>query len=151
MACWVWTRSLFLPVPTQSREGNSMPAIVNRSSFMLCALTTADEPDDFHAVPVAQRCARECLTVHYREVQLHGDSFGGNAQVGQERSDRVSVRHLTRLSIHGDAHGTRMIPYAAETVSTAQARVIAGGGGVSDKSVMVPPGHLAIAAAFHPA
>src|SRR2546425_12340187 len=89
-----------------------MPAIVNRSSFMLCVLSTADEPDDFHAVPVAQRCAREGLTVHHREVQLHGDSFGGNAQVGQERSDRVSVRQLTRLSIQGDAHGTRMIPYA---------------------------------------
>src|SRR2546426_1182904 len=96
MAFWVSTKSLYLPVPTQSRERNSMPAIVNRSSFMLCVLPTADEPDDFHAVPVAQRCAREGLPVHHREVQLHGDSFGGNAQVGQERSDRVSVRHLTR-------------------------------------------------------
>ncbi|TLY33870.1 MAG: histidinol-phosphatase [Nitrospirae bacterium] len=42
-----------------------------------------------------------------------------------------------------------MIPYAAETVSTAQARVIAVGGGVSYNSVMVPPRNLAIAAEFH--
>src|SRR3989442_3735202 len=149
MAFWVSTKSLYLPVPTQSRERNSMPAIVNRSSFMLCVLSTADEPDDFHAVPVAQRCAREGLTVHHREVQLHGDSFGGNAQVGQERSDQGSVRHLTRLSIQGDAHGTRLIPYAAETVSTAQARVIAVGGGAADNSLMFPPRNLAIAAEFH--
>src|SRR2546428_9164981 len=112
MACWVWTRSLFLPVPTQSREGNSMPAIVNRSSFMLCVLSTADEPDDFHAVPVAQRRAREGLPVHHREVQLHGDSFGGNAQVGQERSDRESVHHLTRITIQCVAHAARIYTYA---------------------------------------
>src|SRR2546428_7760407 len=149
MAFWVSTKSWYLPVPSQSGERTSMPAIVSRSSCMRCVLPTADEPDDFHAVPVAQRCAREGLTVHHREVQLHGDSFGGNAQVGQERSDRVSVRHLTRLSIHGDAHGTRMIPYAAETVSTAQARVIAVGGDVSYNSAMVPPRNLAIADEFH--
>src|SRR3989442_9452565 len=130
MAFWVSTKSLYLPVPTKSGEGNRMPAIVNRSSFMLCALPTADEPDDFHAVPVAQRCAREGLTVHHREVQLHGDSFGGNAQVGQERSDRVSIRHLTRLSIQGDMHRTRMIAYAEETVSTAQARAPGLGRGI---------------------
>src|SRR2546425_8124173 len=45
--------------PTQSREWNSIPAIVNRSSFMTCVLPAADEPDDFHAVAVGQRCSRE--------------------------------------------------------------------------------------------
>src|SRR5437867_3069582 len=96
MAFWVSTKSLYLPVPTQSRERNSMPAIVNRSSFMLYVLSTTDEPDDFHAVPVAQRRTREGLPVHNCQVQLHGDSFGGNAQVGQERRDRVSIPHLRR-------------------------------------------------------
>src|SRR5256885_7912866 len=60
-------------------------------------------------------------TTLFRSVQLHGDSFGRNAQVGQEGCDRVPIRHLTRLSIQGDAHGKRIIPYAAEMVSTAQA------------------------------
>src|SRR2546428_11744180 len=86
MAFWVSTKSLYLPVPTQSRERNSMPAIVNRTLFMLCVLSTAAEPDDFHAVAVAQPCAREGLPVHHREGQLPGGPFGGNAQVGQERS-----------------------------------------------------------------
>src|SRR5437899_7961679 len=95
MAFWVSTKSLYLPVPTQSRERNSMPAIVNRSSFMLCVLSTADEPDDFHAIPVAQRCAREGLPVHHRGVQLHGDSCRRNAERGEERRAPVSVRHLT--------------------------------------------------------
>src|SRR5881296_3303986 len=121
MAFWVSTKSLYLPVPTQSRERNSMPAIVNRSSFMTCVLPATDEPDDFHAVAVGQRCSRERLPVHDLEVPLHGDSFGWNAQIGQERCDRLPIRHLTRLSIQGDAHGKRIIPYAAETVSTAQA------------------------------
>src|SRR5207237_10054695 len=94
MAFWVSTKSLYLPVPTQSRERNSMPAIVNRSSFMPCVLSTADESDDFHAVPVAQRRARAGLPVHHRKLQLHGDSFGASARAGQGRSDRLSVRHL---------------------------------------------------------
>src|SRR5439155_39334 len=42
-------------------------------------------------------------------------------RLGQDRCDRVPIRHLTRLFIQGDAHGKRIIPYAAETVSTAQA------------------------------
>src|SRR5437870_12635312 len=110
MTFWVSTKSLYLPVPTQSRERNSMPAIVNRSSFMPCVLSTADESDDFHAVPVAQRRAREGLPVHHRTVPLPGDSFGGTAQVGQARRDRLSVRHLTRRAIQGNAHRPRLIP-----------------------------------------
>src|SRR2546425_8926810 len=65
MAFWVSTKSLYLPVPTQSRERNSMPAIVNRSSFMTCVLPAADEPDDFHAVAVAQWRSEE----HTSELQ----------------------------------------------------------------------------------
>src|SRR5207249_11788171 len=96
MAFWVSTKSLYLPVPTQSRERNSMPAIVNRSSFMTCVLPAADEPDDFHAVAVAQWCSRERLPFHDLEVQLHGASFGANAQIGPARGDRVPGRPLGR-------------------------------------------------------
>src|SRR3989449_11695047 len=101
---------------------------------MTCVLPAADEPDDFHAVAVAQWCSRERLPVHDLEVQLHGDSFGGNAQIDQERCDRVPIRHLTRLSIQGDAHGKRIIPYAAETVSTAQAPRYRSGRGPRERS-----------------
>src|SRR2546427_12132083 len=93
MAFWVSMKSLYLPVPTHSRERNSMPAIVNRSSFMTHVPPTADEPDDFHAVPFAQRCSWERLTVHDLEAQLHRDSFGGNGQVRQGTRDRGPVRH----------------------------------------------------------
>src|SRR5207247_11322037 len=95
MAFWVSTKSLYLPVPTQSRERNSMAAIVNRSSFMTCVLPAADEPADFHAGAVGQRCSREGLPVHDVEVQLHGDSFGGIAEIGPARCDGVPVRHRT--------------------------------------------------------
>src|SRR3989475_8996019 len=91
MAFWVSTKSLYLPVPTQSRERTSMPAIVNRSSFMLCILSTTDEPDDLHAVPVAQRRTREGLPVPNCQVQLHGDSFGGNSHGGQHLRDPGSI------------------------------------------------------------
>src|SRR5207247_5157384 len=76
MAFWVSTKSLYLPVPTQSRERNSMPAIVNRSSFMTCVLPATDEPDDFLAVAVGQRCSLEGLPVQYIEVRIHGSSLG---------------------------------------------------------------------------
>src|SRR2546428_13889727 len=87
MAFWVSTKSLYLPVPTQSRERNSMPALGNRSSFMTCVLPAADEPDDFHAVAVAQSSSRERLPVHDLEGQLHRASLGGQAHRDPERSD----------------------------------------------------------------
>src|SRR5437879_12685311 len=99
MAFWVSTKSLYLPVPTQSREWNSIPAIVNRSSFMTCVLPAADEPDDFHAVAVGQRCSRERLPVHDLEVQLHGDLYSGYAKIDQERCDRVRDGDIHRLSL----------------------------------------------------
>src|SRR6266542_2490060 len=97
MAFCVSMKSLYLPVPTHRRERNSIPAIVKRSSFMVVALPPADEADDFKPVSIAQRGSGKCLTVHNFEVQLNGDTLGGDAQVGQKGCHRMALRHFPIL------------------------------------------------------
>src|SRR5713226_7744709 len=74
MAFCVSMKSLYLPVPTQRRERNSIPAIVSRSPPIVVAPPPADEADDFHPVAVTQRGPRERLPVHDLEVQLNRDA-----------------------------------------------------------------------------
>src|SRR5262245_30752131 len=84
MAFFVSTKSLYLPVPTHSRDLNSRPAITNRSLCMVkpfplsgdfCRCSAPDEAQDLHTVPFLETPKLKLLAVKNFQIQLHCDSF----------------------------------------------------------------------------
>src|SRR4030095_14367192 len=77
----VSAKSLYLPVPTQSLDLNSRPAITNRSSYIGLSLpcsilvqsAAADERQDLHPVSLPQTPELKVFTVEYFQIPLHRD------------------------------------------------------------------------------
>src|SRR6266487_2853780 len=83
MTFCVSTKSLYLPVPTHRRDRNSIPAIVNVSSFMSGLLPSPDETDDLEAVAVAEARRFKRAAVHDGQVQFHCHAIALNLSISQ--------------------------------------------------------------------
>src|SRR5689334_3226759 len=97
IALRVSAKSLYLPVPTQSRDLNSRPAIINRSSYMRASCShginggersAADEAQDFHSISVVETSPLEVLPIQDFQIQLDGNPLGLDLQLTEQIADR---------------------------------------------------------------
>src|SRR4026207_718900 len=109
MAFLVSAKSLYFPVPTNSRDVNSRPAIINRSFCMDGILpfalnihwcTAADEAQDLHSIPWFQTSVIEVLAIKYLQIQLHRHTLGLDGEFTQQVPNGGTSQTVPLLAVH---------------------------------------------------
>src|SRR3972149_521265 len=100
-ACFMISIVAYLPVPTISRDENSLPP---RTRFVSLMLAAPHRSYDFHPVALAQggrrvRALRRPLAVHGHRRDLARD-----AEVREQAFDAEPVGDLQLLAVHRDPH-----------------------------------------------
>src|SRR2546428_13666719 len=100
-ACFITSMDEYFPVPTMSREENSLPPRTRFVSFML---PPAHRSHDFHFVSCAD--ARRRVGALGRHLAVPGDRrvLALHAQLYQQRLHAGALRDLVRLAVHRDLH-----------------------------------------------
>src|SRR6185295_13290518 len=96
-------------VPTNSRDVNSRPAIINRSFCMdgipPSAMTThwrtaADEAQDLHSIPWFQTSVIEVLAVQDFQIQLHRHALGLDGEFTQQIPNCSTGPTVALFTVH---------------------------------------------------
>src|ERR1051326_5935881 len=100
----VSSKSLYLPVPTISRERYSRPASTNGSFWAVNASPAADELDDLDLIAVADRARRVVLGRNDVAVHLDGDPPPGERQLREQVRDGAAVADRSLFAVHDRDH-----------------------------------------------
>src|SRR5689334_4435794 len=110
----VSAKSLYLPVPTQSRDLNSRPAMINRSSYMRASYfhciaggerSAADEAQNFHSISFFETSPLKVLPIKDFKIQLHSDPFHLDLQLAEQIAHRRTRPAIARLAVDLNLHG----------------------------------------------
>src|SRR6267143_3422298 len=101
MAFCMVGKSLYLPVPTTSREVNRCSPSENSSDM---PLSSAHEGDDLQHVSGGELLLRVPRTLHHRPVPLHGHALGADAEMPQQAGHGEPLGQLGALSVHRGLH-----------------------------------------------
>src|SRR5712671_1475870 len=96
MAFCMVGKSLYLPVPTTSREVNRCSP---RESSSDMPLSSAHESDDLQHVSRGELLLGVPRSLHHRPVALHGHALGAHAEVPQQAGHGEPVGQLGAISV----------------------------------------------------
>src|SRR6185436_5370704 len=109
MAFLVSAKSLYFPVPTNSRDENSRPAMINRSFCMddtpsstvnIRRRTAADKTQNFHSISLFQTPLVKLLAIEDFQIQLHRHTFGLDGEFTQQVPHRRTSLTAPLLAVH---------------------------------------------------
>src|SRR5438128_3360155 len=101
MAFCMVGKSLYLPVPTTSREVNRCSPSNSSSDI---PLSSAHEGDDLQHVSGRELLLRVPRSLHHRPVALHRHALGAHAEMPEQAGHGQAVGQLGAVSVHGGLH-----------------------------------------------